>query len=301
MLKTEKINTFYPLHIDIARNSTDDFNLFHDKKKWHQIYKNPFKGPITLGFQLEELIEGAIREHRTNNNEDKIIHQHKLQYSNYQFSFANPVKPEQEVRVKINNSLFCDSKDNPTLSNRISVKSAGKLSVMGFKKESKYPLFLPEPDLPTFDTLKYAADREFLGDTGFFIKKKFMNTSNAKNFLSASLVEQSDFFDEIDGKANFPEIFPCALISCALLEKAIKEKLDFKRNPMVYTSHNISIDRYQLASLKSNDCLHIMVRPSTSSKKHSSLLVQSHECYGVINHQSLLFRSLITLAPLQGT
>ncbi|WP_372738481.1 hypothetical protein [Neptunomonas sp.] len=301
MLPTRKTCTFSSLHIDIARNSTDDFNLFHDKKKWNQIYQNPFNGPIALGFQLEAFIEGTIRELRVTNHEEKLIKQHNLQYSNYQLLFTNPVKPDQEMDIKVNKSLFSENDDNPVLSNRVSIKSGGKLSVMGYKKESKHPLFLAEPDLPELDTLKHAADRAFLGDTGFFIKRKFMNTSNAKNFLSGSLVEQSEFFDEIEGKADFPEIFPCALISCALLEKAIKEKLDFKRNPMVYTSHKISIDRNQLTYLKSNDTLHIMVRLSTNSDDAASPLMQTYECYGVINHKFLLFRSLITLVPLDGT
>ena len=291
--------TLSSLHIDIARNSTDDFNLFHDKKKWHQIYQNPFNGPIALGFQLEEFIEGSIREYRSINNENTVINQYQLQYSNYQFSFANPVKPDQNIDIKINKSLFSDNENNPTLSNRISIKSDGKLSVTGYKKESRYPLFLADPDLPEFNTLKHAADREFLDDTGFFVKRKFMNTSNAKNFLSGSLVEQSDFFDEIEGKANFPEIFPCALISCALLEKAFKENLDFKRNPMVYTTHKISIDRNHLSLLKSNDSLHIIVRLSKNDVATSPLM-QTYECYGVINHTLLLFRSLITLVPLDG-
>ena len=43
---------FNNIHIDVARNSTDDFNLFHDKLKWSEIEGNPFGGPIVLGFQL---------------------------------------------------------------------------------------------------------------------------------------------------------------------------------------------------------------------------------------------------------
>lgn len=291
-----KANTFSLLHIDVARNSTDDFNLFHDKKKWEQIFKNPFNGPIALGFQLEEFIEGAIRDHRSKNQEEILISQHNLQYSNYQFSFANPVKPEQEVEIKINKSLFTNDTNNPTLSNRVSIKSSGKLCMMGYKKESARPLFLPSLNLPDLSKLQSSSDREFLEDTGFFIKRKFMNTSNAKNFLSGSLVEQSIFFDEIEGKANFPEIFPCSLISCALLEKAIKEKLDFKRNPMVYTSHKISIDRNRLSYLKSNDSLHILVKPFQSEKSTSAL--QTYECYGIVNCQFLLFSSFISLTPL---
>ncbi|EAR22840.1 hypothetical protein [Nitrococcus mobilis] len=296
----QKTHIFSLLHIDIARNSTDDFNLFHDKKKWHQIHHNPFGGPIVLGFQLEAFIEGAVREHRITYQDDILIAQKNLQYSNYQFSFANPVKPEQVIDIKINRSLFSNDLLNPILSNRVSLKSGGKLSMAGYKKESQKPLFLPNPDLPDFKRLINASDREFLGDTGFFIKRKFMNTSNAKNFLAGSLIEQSDYFDEIEGKANFPEMFPCALISCALLENVIKEKLDFKRNPMVYTSHKISIDRHHLSHLKSNDSLHLLVRLIQEDKNSASSLQQTYECYGVINHESLLFRSLVSLVPLTG-
>ena len=47
---------FDQLHIDVARIATDDFNLFHDSKKWQYIKNNPFNGTIVLGFQLESLI-----------------------------------------------------------------------------------------------------------------------------------------------------------------------------------------------------------------------------------------------------
>ena len=49
--------TFDQIHIEVARNATDDFNLFHDKHKWLQITHNPFKGPIVLGYQLNTLID----------------------------------------------------------------------------------------------------------------------------------------------------------------------------------------------------------------------------------------------------
>lgn len=302
MPRPQKTYIFTQLHIDIARNATDDFNLFHDKKKWHQIHHNPFGGPIVLGFQLEAMIEGAIREYRIRNQDDTLIAEQNLWYSNYQFTFVNPVKAGEAIDIKINKSLFCNDDMNPTLSNRVSLKSSGKISMLGYKKESRKPLFLSTPDLPDFNMLSGAPDREFLNDTGFFIKQKFMNTSNAKNFLSGSLVEQSDFFDEIEGKADFPEIFPCALISCALLEKAIKANLDFKKDPMVYTSHKISVDRHHLSSLKSNDCLHLLVRliQENESKTPPSSLQQTYECYGVINRKTLLFRSLISLIPLNG-
>ena len=41
-------------------NATDDFNPFHDQKKWNRIQGNPFGMPIVLGFQLEALVEYPV-------------------------------------------------------------------------------------------------------------------------------------------------------------------------------------------------------------------------------------------------
>ena len=47
---------YQQIHIDAARNATDDFNPFHDQKKWNRIHGNPFGMPIVLGFQVDTLI-----------------------------------------------------------------------------------------------------------------------------------------------------------------------------------------------------------------------------------------------------
>ena len=51
---------YQQIHIDAARNATDDFNLFHDSNKWNRIRENPSGMPIVLGFQLEALIEYLV-------------------------------------------------------------------------------------------------------------------------------------------------------------------------------------------------------------------------------------------------
>jgi hypothetical protein len=47
---------YQQIHIDVARNATDDFNPFHDQNKWNRIHGkihgNPFGMPIVLGFQI---------------------------------------------------------------------------------------------------------------------------------------------------------------------------------------------------------------------------------------------------------
>ncbi len=254
---------------------------------------------VVLGFQLECLIEDKIQKHRRIHKEEQIIKAHNLQYSNYQLSFANAVKPDTQVTVDIRSSQFREGK-NSTLSNRISVKSEGHLDLIGFKKETQEALYLPDLEPPPLESLCSQTDRAYLPDSEYFLKRKFMTTSNAKNFLCGSLVEQSDYLDELEEKIILPETFMCGLISCALLERAMHEKHDFIRNPMVYTSHKISIDRNQLPKVKSNTALHILVRKVMEPKYEDAKKKenQDYQCFGIIGDKTILFRALITLAPL---
>ncbi len=125
---------FQQLHIDVARNATDDFNLFHDPHKWHNINNNPFEGPIVLGFQLESLLEGQISGYRKRNNEQPLIEQNKLHFSHYDLNFVNAVKPGQTISIDIKSSRFREQKSTKILSNRIAVKTNGKLALMGVSK-----------------------------------------------------------------------------------------------------------------------------------------------------------------------
>jgi hypothetical protein len=130
-----------------------------------------------------------------------------------------------------------------------------------------------------------------------------MTNGNVKNFLSGSLAEQSDYFDELAHIAHYPEVFPCSLTSGALLEKAQLENHDFKRNPMVYTSHDFSVDRVHLRQVKNNDKLHILVKQLPESKtntlNHTSILLRTYECYGVLENRAILFRIKLNLVPLE--
>jgi hypothetical protein len=97
----ERLFTFEQIHIEVARNASDDFNLFHDKHKWLEITHNPFKGPIVLGFQLNTLIEYQMRLYREANHEDRIIADKQLRFSNYQTIFVNALRPRQELSLDI--------------------------------------------------------------------------------------------------------------------------------------------------------------------------------------------------------
>ncbi|MFK8049510.1 MAG: hypothetical protein AB8B81_13885 [Halioglobus sp.] len=285
--------SFQQIHIEVARNATDDFNPFHDKNKWQNIHRNPFGAPIVLGFQLESLIEYQLKLHRAENSEQQLITKHDLRYSNYQFTFAGAVRCDQQLSVDVKNSRL-KTGENTTLSNRVNIKVDGKLAILGYKRESQAPLYLPAAEVAYSIPLLEAEDRAHLPNSKTFLKRKYMTNSNAKNFLTGSLAEQADYFDELEDRVCYPEIFPCSLVSCALLEKAMSEGHDFERNPMVYTSHKISLDRTHLAKLRSNDVLHILVEQVECPSSQ-----QNFQCLGVVGNDTLLFRAEIGLIPLE--
>ncbi|MDX8126235.1 hypothetical protein QLH52_03010 [Methylomonas sp. OY6] len=298
----DKSFTFEQIHIEVARNASDDFNLFHDKHKWLQVTHNPFKGPIVLGFQLNTLIEYQMRLYREAHHEDQIIADNQLRFSNYQIIFVNALRPRQEMTLDIKKTLIATIPEL-TLTNRIAIKSQGKTILLGYKKETKQPLFLADTDLSGLPDLNALPDKTVVPGTEFFLKRKWMNNGNVKNFLSGSFAEQSDYFDELLQVAQYPEVFPCSLTSGALLEKAQLENHDFKRNPMVYTSHDISVDRVHLATLKNNDKLHILVKqlPESPDKtlNHTSIMLRTYECFGVLENKAVLFRIKLNLVPLE--
>lgn len=293
---------FDQIHIEVARNASDDFNLFHDKRKWLQITHNPFKGPIVLGFQLNTLIEYQMRLYREALHEDQIIAENQLRFSNYQIIFVNALRPRQPISLDIRKTLI-STIPNLTLTNRIAIKASGKTILLGYKKETQAPLFLPDEDLSALPDLNSLKDKTMVPGTDFFLKRKWMQNGNVKNFLSGSLAEQSDYFDELAHIANYPEIFPCSLTSGALLEKAQLENHDFKRNPMVYTSHDISVDRTLVAQIKNTDKLHILVRqmPESASNtlNNTQIMLRTYECFGLLENNAILFRIKLNLVPLE--
>jgi len=298
----EQLFTFEQIHIEVARNASDDFNLFHDKHKWLEITHNPFKGPIVLGFQLNTLIEYQIRMYREALHEDEIIADKQLRYSNYQIIFVNALRPRQEMSLEIKKTLINTIPDL-TISNRVTIKSQGKTILLGYKKETQTPLFLNDSDLCLLPDLNALPDKSQVPGSDFFLKRKWMYNGNVKNFLSGSLAEQSDYFDELAHIAQYPEMFPCSLTSGALLDKAQLENHDFKANPMVYTSHDISVDRFLVKQIKNNDKVHILVRQLPESKSntlnHTSILLRTYECFGLLENQEILFRIKLNLVPLE--
>jgi len=74
----------------------------------------------------------------------------------------------------------------------------------------------------------------------------------------------------------------------------VLDKLDFEVNPVVYTSHKLTVDRLYLSQLKSNDMLHILVH-----RKESDSNLHHYECYGLTADNNLLFRAVISVIPLQ--
>jgi hypothetical protein len=275
------------IHLDIARNASDDFNLFHDKNKWQTIRDNPFNGPILLGFQLEAFIIDKITALRSNEN---LTFENIHPYDNYQFVFAGAIQSGDKFELNINKTHKNEAKHS--LSNRIYIKNNERLVLTGQKKDTNKPLYLANTDFSTLKDLSGTADKSIVLNGQYFMKKKYLTTSNAKNFLTGCLIEQSNYIDEVENKVNFPSIFPCSFISSALLEKARLEGINFSENPSVYTQHKISINNEGINRLKSNSPLYILIENKPFDK--STQL----NCFGLNQSNDIVFRSIISLAEI---
>ena len=290
---------FGQIHIDVARNSTDDFNPFHDPNRFDRILRNPYPLPIVLGFQLECLC-GYLVE-RLRHAGEGYDSDDPLRFRNFNFTFADALWCDEVCSIEIKPTAV--RTDPPALSNRVLVKKSGRAVLLGQIRDTSGPIVGPAADLPLAVDLRHAPDRAMVGGTPWFLKRKFLNTSNAKNFLAGSLVDQAYYLDEIIGKVRFPELFPCALASCALLEKAWSDGHDFMANPMVYVAHAISVDRGLATALRSNDVLHVLARGPTvvagsRALGGSDLALARYHCAGLVRDQRLLYAADIDLAPL---
>ena len=290
------------LHIDIARNSTDDFNLFHDKSRWHWLRGNPFEGPIALGFQLGCFIEYQCKLLAMNGDSD--VDSEQFRFSGYEFSFANCVRPDDEVSLSLKSGKW-SSGDGPSVySRRLILKANKKPAIIGYKREGN-EMTLPLPSkLPPMHMLNGLNDRDLVPGTQYFLKRKYMIVGNAKNFLASAGAEQSLYIDEFADKVDFPEMYPLGLISSALLERAVFEDIDLISHPMIYASQKLCIDKQQLEELRSNDPINILVGPDISddanefSPESSSKKRVIQECVAYSKGDKPLFIAKVCLIPL---
>ena len=314
---------FQQIHIDAARNATDDFNPFHDPRKARLVRGNPFAGTIVLGFQLEGLIEHTIDLHRDAHAERAIVEREGLHFSNYQLTFANVLAPGQRFGIEIKPTIV--AADRSSLANRVVIRAEamvapptpgvapptpgvapptpGGMVLLGYKRETREPLVAPDRDPSPLPALRPLPDRSFVPGTACFLKRKFLNTGNAKNFLAGSLCDQGYYFDEIAERVNFPDLFPASLLSCALLEKAQQEGHDFLVDPMVYMAHTIAVDRRIARRLRSNDVLHMLVEgpeivEGEKGLKTSGVRKLRFRCFGLVGHEEMLYRAEVLMAPL---
>ncbi len=303
MTAIEPALSFEQIHIDVARHASDDFNPFHDPQRWGQIRDNPFNGPIALGFQLEFLIADRIYRQRRSNGEAELIEAHGLYFSNYEFRFAGALRSGETFRLEVKDTLDKTARGGG-LSNRLMVrKHTGDAVLLGSQSETPTPRFLTEVDLSHLPSLQHLPDRITAPGTPYFLKRKFLNTSNGKNFALAALSDPHNYFDEPAERVYFPPLFTAALLSSALMEKGRSEGYDLNADPLVYTSHRISIDRRLQSTLRSNDCLHLLVEGPLEAQPgkglgRSAVEQQLYRCFGLIHGKQILFRANVELAPL---
>jgi hypothetical protein len=295
---------FEQLHIDVARNTTDDFNPFHDPRRWQRVRGNPFGSTIVLGFQTEFLVSDLVERQRRQAGEDRVVQSAGLHFSNFEFRFAGALRPGERFSVEVRKTIDKTASDGG-LSNRVMVRKQNHEPVLiGTQSETQRPRCSAQIDLSALPPLDQVADRAVIGERRYFLKRKHLTVSNGKNFVLAGLGTQQDYFDELDEFVQFPPVFTAALMSCGLLEKAWREGYDFEADPVVYTSHQISVDRRLQSALCSNDRIHLLVEGPLEVANGGGLGgradgQQRYQVFGIVDGPAVLFRAGVQMAALR--
>lgn len=290
---------FEQLHIDVARNTTDDFNPFHDPQRWHLVRENPFGSPIVLGFQTAFLISDRIeRLHRGSLAAPKIAVE-QLPFSNYEFRFVGALRPGELFDVLLRKTVDKVASGGGVSTRALIRKQTGDPVLMASQNETATARFLTDAEPRGLPNLAELADRKLIPATDYFLKRKYLTTSNGKNFVLSGLSTQQDYFDELDEHIAFPPLFTVALTSCALLEKAWQAGYDFHADPVVYANHQISVDRRLQATLRSNDRLHLLVDgPLVDQATDRQAALQTYHVFGLVAGNAVLFSARMQLAHL---
>ena len=127
---------FKQLHVDVARNATDDFNPFHDPHRWHQIRDNPFGGPIVLGFQLAALADSLVQVKRETEPDDLGA---KPRYSSYEFRFAGALRPNESFTTQVRRTVRAQGEERAAVHRMIFRKQTGEPILLGSRSDSLRP------------------------------------------------------------------------------------------------------------------------------------------------------------------
>ncbi len=293
---------FRQVHIDVARNSTDDFNPLHDPNKWHTVARNPFGGTLVSVPQLECLIEYLVGRNRVG-TEARIAQRFGLDFCNYHFSFAGALACGEEFSVRLRHAIL-KRRGAISLCSHVRVSGRRKLILVGSVRRTAKPLYLPAAQFSGLTDPEQHADITYVPGTPYFLKRKFLSTGNAKNFVAGSLADQAYYFDEVSGRVNFPDMMPVSYIASALYEKGAADNIDYRVSPMLCARHLISVDQRLARGLASNDRIHILVEGPAIVRGAPALAglhapTLRYSCYGLIRDSRLLFRSLVFLVPLR--
>jgi hypothetical protein len=178
-----KTDQFDQLHIDVARNATDDFNPFHDPHRWQNIQSNPYQGPIVLGFQLESLADYRIEQQRQS---EQIPEPPSFAFSNYEFHFAAALRPGEPFTVQVRQTQH-KGNGMPVATNRVLMRQAeGRPIMLGSRSDGPQPRFLPDWTPIAPDVLEHLPDRSFIARR-FIVRQAQVSEYQQRQELSAGI------------------------------------------------------------------------------------------------------------------
>ncbi len=234
------------MHVDVARFASDDFNPFHDRHRWQTVSGNPFGGVIALGFQLSTFVDECVQRVRA----EEGLAAERARFSRVKMTFVDALRTDDTATVEVKSTVLATQRQ--TYSNRVVARTTRGLAAKGVYTSALRPTLLNEIASPSLAAVQALPDCSFLDAGRFFLKRRYLTTANAKNFLLGANIDPNRHIDEIASRAMFPPLFPAAMLSAALLERARQRGHDFLAEPMVYSKHAIEIDLDALACVRSD-------------------------------------------------
>ena len=165
------------------------------------------------------------------------------------------------------------------------------LVLPGYQQESATPLYTPDADFLQHSSLDSAEDRSWIAQHRYFLKRKFMSTGKEKTLWPVRWL--------ISSMTSMKWKTGCSFRRCSRLEQAKQDNYDFETNPVV-SSHLVTVDRRLLQTLKSNDCLHLLVTipetvPAGKELGNKGFPQQLHRCFGLLTGNRILSRAEVAM------
>jgi len=251
---------FGQIHIDVARNSTDDFNPFHDPHRFDRILATPTPAdrPRLSARVPLPVFPGrasAVAVRRPGCAGGATLSQLQFHLRPTPCARRSPARSSQADRPE----------DRPArIVERVLVKKSGRAVLLVRIRDTPEPVVVAAGDLPLAVDLRWLRPRGAAGHA-MVPHKRSSSTRPTPRTSRRSAVDQALLLRRDCREGPLPRALPCALASCALLEAGLERgpRLRCRPDGVRRAPHQRGPGGWQLRCAATN-VLHILARGPTT-------------------------------------